>query len=150
MMIEIVSFQKSAAEFYIKALRIRKEVFIEEQKVTPDLEVEYEHESTFYLLFFNDQAVATGRWRATETGLKLERFAVLPAYRNKGIGSALLRKVLSDLNYYGGKIYLHSQLKAIRFYERQGFVKSGKLFYEAGIPHYLMLFNRNNKGDDEK
>ena len=40
----------------------------------------------------------------------------------------------------GKKIYLHSQLKAVPFYERNGFVKTGEPFKEAGMEHYHMDF----------
>lgn len=141
-MIEIKTFTLEDSALYNLALKIRHKVFIDEQHVPPALEVENEDSSTFYLLFQDDVPVATGRWRNTENGIKLERFAVLPAYRNLKLGTVLLKKVLDDLENSGQTVYLNSQIKAVSFYERQGFHKIGEMFEEAGIQHYKMLFSK--------
>ncbi len=140
---EILSFSIKDSTLYKTSLNIREKVFIEEQKVARQLEVENEDEATFYLLFVDEIAVGTGRWRKTKSGIKLERFAILPEYRNKNLGTVLLKKVLTDLEQQTGKIYLHAQLKAIPYYERQGFQKIGDLFVEAGIKHFEMIKSFN-------
>lgn len=136
---QVISFSISDKTHYNQALEIRKKVFIEEQKVARDLEVENEEEATYYLLLIGEKPVGTGRWRKTSAGIKLERFAVLPEYRNRSLGTMILRQVLEDLKSESGKIYLHSQLKAVPYYERQGFVKQGEKFEEANILHYTMV-----------
>lgn len=117
---------------------IRTRVFVEEQKVDRELEYDHEEESYFYLLYFDGNPVATARWRETEKGIKLERFAMLKEYRNKGLGTELLKAVLEDVGKLGKRVYLHSQLKAVSYYEREGFEKVGERFTEAGIEHYQM------------
>lgn len=142
---EIISFHfEERPDLAEKANRIRQTVFVEEQKVDPALEYdEFEHASTHYLLIVDSEPVATARWRETSKGVKLERFATLPEYRNKGLGALLLQRVLDDVRSSDGQIYLHSQLKAIPFYERHGFVKLGEQFTEAEIEHFEMtLENR--------
>jgi len=141
-MIEIKTFTLDDSVLYRLALEIRHKVFIDEQHVPPALEVENEDSATFYLLFQDKIPVATGRWRETGNGIKLERFAVLPDYRNQSLGTVLLKKVLNDLENSGKTIYLNSQIKAVSFYERQGFHKIGEMFEEAGIKHFTMV--RNN------
>ena len=89
-------------------------------------------------MFFDDVPIATTRWRNTKKGIKLERFAMLQEYRNKGIGSELLQRIMKDVSSLGKKIYLHAQIKEVSYYERVGFVKKGDVFVEAGIEHYLM------------
>jgi len=121
-----------------QAFSIRKQVFVEEQGVDPSLECDHEEESNHYLLFAGEKAIATARWRETEKGIKLERFAVLPSFRNRGIGEIILKEVLKDTLPSGKEIYLHSQIKAIPFYQRNGFLKAGEQFTEAGIEHFLM------------
>ncbi|MBM3434844.1 MAG: GNAT family N-acetyltransferase [Bacteroidetes bacterium] len=123
--------------------KIRTEVFVKEQNVDPVLEYEHEEEGHFYLMFIDDEPVATARWRMTKNGIKLELFAMLKEYRNQGLGSALLSEVMNDVMFQKQKIYLHSQLKAVSFYERAGFVKKGETFKEAGIDHYLMEYDYN-------
>jgi len=120
--------------------KIRTEVFVKEQNVDPVLEYEHEEEGHFYLMYLDKNPVATARWRTTENGIKLERFAMLKEFRNKGLGSVLLGEVMKDVPEQNQKIYLHAQLKAVPFYERAGFVKEGEIFTEAGIEHYLMEY----------
>jgi predicted GNAT family N-acyltransferase len=117
---------------------IRTKIFVEEQQVDRAVEYDHEEESHFYLLYFDGKPIATARWRETDKGIKLERFAMLKEFRNQGLGSELLKVVLNDVEKLGKKIYLHSQLKAVNYYERAGFIKVGEKFTEAGIEHYLM------------
>jgi len=120
---------------------IRTKVFVEEQLVDPGLEYEFEEQGNFYLLYFENIPIATARWRETEKGIKLERFAMLKEYRNQGFGSKLLAEVMKDVLPMNKKIYLHSQINAVTYYERAGFVKKGKMFIEADIKHYLMEYD---------
>jgi predicted GNAT family N-acyltransferase len=139
-MIEIVSFNISGSpDLAEQAHTIRQEVFVKEQHVDPEIEYdEYEGSAVHYLLYVDDEPVATARWRETSRGIKLERFATLKEYRNKGLGAVMLEDILEDIIPLGKEIYLHSQLKAIPFYERYGFVKEGKQFTEADIEHHTM------------
>lgn len=121
-----------------QSFALRRTVFVAEQGVPPALEYGHETEARHYLLTMDGQPVATGRWRETESGIKLERFAVLPAFRNRGVGAALLRAVLADVTSLGRTIYLHAQIRAVPFYERHGFVRQGDTFTEAGIVHFKM------------
>jgi len=123
-----------------KALAIRHEVFVKGQNVDPALEYEHEDDAHHYLLLLDEKPAATARWRETESGIKLERFATLEEYRNKGFGAALLKEILKDIIPLKKKIYLHSQLTAVKFYEKYGFVKEGEIFFEANIGHYKMIF----------
>jgi predicted GNAT family N-acyltransferase len=141
-MIQIKSFTSADQALYNKALEIRRQVFIEELNVDPTLEIENEEFCRFYLILIDDKPAGTARWRETEKGIKLERFALLPEFRNQGTGTILLQRILDDVTTFNKKIYLHSQLNAVRYYERQGFVKSGDIFTEALIQHYLMIFQK--------
>ncbi|QMU29426.1 GNAT family N-acetyltransferase [Adhaeribacter radiodurans] len=126
------------------AFTIREKVFVEEQKVPQDAEYD-QHDKTanHYLATYNEIPVGAARWRPTTNGIKLERFAVLPAYRNKQVGSALLHEVLKDVlaNFPDEKIYLHAQVPALSFYARHGFTKLGELFTECDIDHFKMVYS---------
>jgi predicted GNAT family N-acyltransferase len=137
-MLEIRRFGFQDKELFNICCAIRTRVFVEEQQVDRALEYDHEEESHFYLLYVDGKPVATARWRETDKGIKLERFAMLNEFRNQGLGSELLKEVLKDVQKLDKKIYLHSQLMAVSYYERAGFVKVGKKFTEAGIEHYLM------------
>ncbi|MFW5706163.1 MAG: GNAT family N-acetyltransferase [Bacteroidota bacterium] len=138
-MIEIVKFNSHNDVLYRQALEIRKTVFIDEQRVPVELEVENEEQATYYLMLLHGKAIGTARRRDTAKGIKLERFAVLPGYRNKAYGTSMLEEVLEDLRQSDRPVYLHSQINAVKYYERQGFVRQGEIFEEAGILHYTMV-----------
>ncbi|MGM0648220.1 MAG: GNAT family N-acetyltransferase [Bacteroidota bacterium] len=125
-----------------KAFGIREEVFIVEQQVPEDLEKD-SHDKTaiHYLLTLDGKAVATARRRLTSEGIKLERFATLKGYRNRGLGAKILLFVLDDIRDQGENIYLNAQAPAVSFYARHGFKKQGEPFMEAGISHYRMYYN---------
>lgn len=141
--INIFKFGFFDKELYEEALRIRKEVFVREQKVPEDEEVEHEEESTFFLLFYDNIPATTARYRFTDKGVKLERFATLRDFRGKGLAYILLNYILEDLKNCKKMIYLHAQSYIVNLYEKAGFVKKGDVFYEAGIPHYLMVLEKS-------
>ena len=126
------------------AFAIRRQVFVEEQRVPAREEYdEYEDSSTHYLAFADGTPCGTARWRRTSDGVKLERFAVLNAYRGRGVGRALVRAALADVFRQQPepieRIYLHAQLTAMPLYTHFGFVPIGPMFEEAGIQHYKMV-----------
>ena len=139
-MFQVKRFTFQDKEKAEQAFSIRKKVFVEEQGVDATLEYDHEEEAHHYLLFLGEKPIATARWRETEKGIKLERFAVLPHFRNRGIGEIILKEVLKDVSSSEKMIYLHAQVKAVPFYERNGFYKVGKQFTEAGIGHFLMMY----------
>lgn len=122
-----------------KVFAIRREVFVGEQNCPPELEWEFEDESSHFLATVDGVPAGASRWRKTDKGYKLERFAVLKDFRNKGVGQALVQTVLSDLPANADYVYLHAQISAVTLYERFGFVKTGPEFEEAGIRHYKMV-----------
>jgi len=139
-MIKVQKFKTDNQELANKVFAIREEVFVQEQCVKREEEYDrFEDESTHYIAFDDEKPVATARWRETEKGVKLERFAVLKPYRRKGFGEAILQEVLKDVKPLKKKIYLHAQLTAVPFYERNGFEKEGDVFEEANILHYRMF-----------
>ncbi len=125
------------------AFKIREEVFVIEQEVDPAAEYdEFEETSTHFLAKLDGDPVGTARWRFTQNGVKLERFAVLKEARGKGIGQALVAEVLNDIstdpNAIGKLKYLHAQLTAVPLYLKFGFEKEGDIFEECKILHYKM------------
>ena len=127
------------------AFTIREKVFVEGQGVPADDEYDqHDRQATtrHYLARVDGQPAGAARWRPTDHGVKLERFAVLPAFRGHGVGTALVRQVLADVQAEApeaAQVYLHAQLRAIPLYERTGFRKVGELFEECDIQHYKMV-----------
>lgn len=124
---------------------IRNLVFIQEQAVSQEEEYdEFEAGSTHFLAFMDGEAAGTARWRHTEKGIKLERFAVKKEFRGKRVGSALVYAVLEDVNKQSSgseMIYLHAQVQALPFYAGLGFEAYGEEFVEADIIHRKMIFS---------
>jgi predicted GNAT family N-acyltransferase len=122
-----------------KVFAIRKIVFVDEQNCPPELEWENEDVSTHFLALSDHQPCGACRWRKTDKGYKLERFAVLKEFRGQGIGRALVANALADLPDDVGYIYLNAQLDAMSLYAKFGFVAEGEQFEEAGIQHFKMV-----------
>lgn len=123
-----------------KVFAIRKTVFVVEQNCPPELEWENEDVSIHFLAKYNNQEAGACRWRKTDQGYKLERFAVLKELRGKGIAQEMIKAILNDLPKNADYIYLHAQLTAVPLYQKMGFVAEGDQFEEAGIQHYKMVF----------
>ena len=120
------------------AFAIRREVFVDEQGCPPQLEADGNDIATHYLITVDGEPVGASRWRITDKGYKLERFAVLKKFRGCGVGQELVKAVLADIPPNALLIYLHSQIDAVSLYERFGFKKVGDEFVEAGIRHFTM------------
>lgn len=122
---------------------IREQVFVHEQNVPRDAEYDqYEATAKHYLATYNQTPCGAARWRVTDDGVKLERFAVLQPYRNKKIGGHVLKAVLEDVlaAHPEKKIYLNAQLPAVDFYKQHGFITEGDMFTECDIVHYKMIY----------
>ena len=127
-----------------KAFEIRNLVFCEEQKVSKEIEFDgLDQFCNHYLAKINELPIGTARVREQTRGtFKIERMAVLKGYRNKGVGKAIIKKILKDyLNLSKiNKLILNSQIEAKDFYKRFGFIEVGKEFLEANIKHQKMIY----------
>ena len=120
------------------AYPIRLAVFVHEQKVPEELELDDDDPTAWHAVVFQDgQAIATGR--LLRNG-KIGRLAILREYRGLGLGSELLKTLVSYGRQEGIKqFFLHAQTSAIGFYERLGFKAIAPVFNEAGIDHIKMV-----------
>lgn len=121
------------------AFVIRRKVFVEEQGVAPELELENEEVSVHFLALLDNQPCGACRYRKTDKGYKLERFAVLKEFRGKRVGQALVAAVLDDIPDNAEVIYLNAQSDAVGLYAKFGFAVEGEEFEEAGIKHLKMV-----------
>jgi ElaA protein len=119
---------------------IRMSVFVDEQQVSPQEEIDGLDDSCLhYVAFADSRAVATARVIPKPPIAKIGRVAVVRELRGKHIGLDLMRFVLRDVAESGfTEAILDSQTYAIAFYARLGFVAEGAEFLDAGIPHYRM------------
>jgi len=124
----------------ISLSEIRRKVFIEEQQVPEELEWDEDDKACVHVLVTdNNIPIATGRIKMDG---HIGRMAVLKDYRNKGVGSAVLKALINFSKTVKMKsVYLHAQTSAIPFYEKHGFIISSDVFMDAGIPHKIMKMN---------
>ena len=126
-------------------ISIRRIVFIEELNIPEYKEIDDNEDSATYVLAnIESKYVGTARWRNTDLGIKLERFAVLSEYRSCGIGTEMTKFILKQLDHTK-LIYLNAQESAISFYKKLGFDLMGPRFDEVGIPHQKMIFPKVSK-----
>ena len=120
---------------------IRRKVFIEEQDIPEDIEMDdILVNAQSICAIFDGEYVGTARYRETSSGVKLERFAVLKEHRFRGVGKALVNFIFDHFDQRKD-IYLHAQEPVVDFYSLLGFKKVENKFYEAGIPHWKMIKN---------
>ena len=121
---------------------IRELVFRKEQKVPYEEDEVFEEqlEAKTYLIYLKDKVIGTIRYRLVNDEYKVERFAILKEYRNKGYGKQAFNYFVELLatKFNPCTITLNSQEAVIGFYETCGFVKEGDMFVEAGINHIKM------------
>lgn len=141
MQITIVKFNSDNNKLFREAKKIRTKVFIEEQNTEFKEEFDgLDEEAKHYLVYYNNIPAATGRRRLTDEGHKLERFAVCKDFRGKYLAINLMKEMLKDVLPDEKKIYLYAQTHAEKFYEKLGFKRVGKMFIEANIKHYKMVY----------
>lgn len=128
-----------------QSFAIRRTVFIEEQQVPEEIEIDghdYEGETRYVLAFAaNGAAAGTARFRPYSDGIvKVERVAVLASERGGGVGRAMMLEIEKEAVAAGNiSIKLSAQLHARLFYENLGFEAKGPVYLEAGIAHVDML-----------
>jgi N-acetylglutamate synthase-like GNAT family acetyltransferase len=93
-------------------------------------------------LALDGSAIGAGRLVPPEQAgapARIGRMAVLPAWRGKGVGDAMLHALLQQSRQHGWyAVALNAQASAIDFYLRHDFVPRGERFMEAGIEHQAM------------
>lgn len=119
------------------AAPVRFAVFVEEQKVPADIELdEWDARSLHAVARHGDRVVGTGRLLPDA---HVGRMAVLAPARGRGVGTALLRALVEAARRQGhAEVVLSAQTHAVAFYRREGFREEGDVYDDAGIPHITM------------
>jgi len=117
---------------------VREKVFIEEQSVPRELEWDEWDARSEHAIACDAAGRAIGTARLLPDG-RVGRMAVLPEWRRRGVGAALLEAILGQARGRAlPRVTLHAQTHAAGFYRRFGFSERGSEFLEAGIPHVEM------------
>lgn len=117
---------------------VRKTVFVDEQGVLAELEWDGRDEHCIHVLAETPAGDAIGTGRLLPDG-HIGRMAVLKHWRGRGVGSALLERLVAVAREQGfDRVELSAQTHAIDFYARFGFEALGDEYLDAGIPHRAM------------
>ena len=131
--IELMPWEKARAH----AAPIRFTVFVEEQGVPLEIELDEQDPLSIHVVAFeNRKPVATGRLLPDG---HIGRMAVLKDWRRRGIGALMLQALIERAKERGcAEVALSAQVHAVPFYRAHGFVPQGDEYLEAGIRHQAM------------
>lgn len=121
-----------------KLRAVREPVFVVEQHCPIEEEWDALDAPSAHALVLNDrdEPVATGRLTPDH---KIGRMAVLAGYRGSGVGALVMEHLIAKARELGyPELALSSQVHAIPFYERFGFIADGPEYLDANIPHRMM------------
>jgi len=124
---------------------LRKQVFVDEQKIPAEMEWDAADPVCLHAVAYNRLGVplATGRLVEYAPGVsKIGRMAVAATMRGSRIGRAVLDNLVQAARERGDtQVLLHAQCSAAPFYLRAGFRQQGERFDEAGIAHVAMVLD---------
>jgi predicted GNAT family N-acyltransferase len=117
---------------------IRFEVFVREQRVPAEIELDAQDALSLHAIgFLAEKAVATGRLLPDG---HIGRMAVLQAWRGRGIGGRIRARLMEAARRRGDReVALSAQVHAVGFYRAHGFRPVGEVYQEAGIDHQAMV-----------
>jgi predicted GNAT family N-acyltransferase len=128
--IELMPWEQARAQ----ASRVRFTVFVEEQQVPADIELDEHDAHCLHALAFSDD-LAVGTARLLPDG-HIGRMAVLREWRGRGVGTLMLESLIDRARQLGhSQVMLSAQTHAVSFYRKHGFVEEGAEYMDAGIPH---------------
>lgn len=126
---------------FATCLALRMEIFVREQGVPAEIENDSEDAGALHLLARLDgEPVGTARLLREGTTRKIGRVCIVKRARGAGLGLALMRAAIGELEAIGGltRVILGAQASALPFYRKLGFTPYGAPFESAGISHLMM------------
>lgn len=117
---------------------LRNMVFVVEQQITEEPEIDGLDPVCHHTVarVGGEGIVGTARVFFNKSPVKVGRVAVDRDYRNRGIGTAVMKHIQQQLG--GERAFLHAQIQTRDWYERLGWRPVGDVFDEAGIEHIEM------------
>lgn len=125
---------------YHDALKLRQEIFVKEQNVAKDDEIDGESGPLYFVGYSNDEALVTARvFEEVQRTWHIQRVAVKKSARKHGLGSQILTEIENNARKKGIRLLtLGAQDQAQAFYLKLGFKVQGSGFLDAGIKHHRM------------
>lgn len=137
MEVKIVTNEQELAD----AFEVRKTVFIHEQQVPEEEEIDQFESDSVHFVLYDDHGkpAGAGRFRVLDGIGKVERICVLKENRKTGAGVAVMDKIEEHAKSQGiSTLKLNAQTHAIPFYSKLGYETVSEEFMDAGIPHKTM------------
>lgn len=128
---------------YQDAIAIRRAVFIDEQGIAPEEELDgTDEDKMHYVGYVDDQPVTTARIdMLAGNRVKIQRVATVATARHQGYAGELIKQIIADAQKSDiARISLDAQVTAMAFYREVGFTLVGETFKEAGIDHRTMQY----------
>jgi len=89
--------------------------------------------------FIDTTLVSVASVYPDSSSIRLRKFATDTEHQGKGIGSAVLRKVLAEARDSGFSVFwCDARESAISFYEQFGMKAEGEKFFKASLPYFKM------------
>lgn len=147
---EVLMWLRSDTPMFDQVLRLRSEVFVVEQAVPEELEVDAGDAIAYHLAALSgpgrvgDKQAVIGTLRLIIEGssARIGRLSVSRERRGRGLGRRLIEEALAEATRKGCNVaVLASQLYLIEFYQSMGFVVVSDRFLDAGILHVKMTLD---------
>lgn len=118
---------------------IREEVFVKEQGFMVEFD-NIDETASCVVLYENQIPIACCRYFEGEAGeYVIGRLAVRKEYRGRHLGEQMLEIVEKAVKDAGGRrVSLSAQVQAEGFYEKQGYLKIGDIYYDEHCEHIHM------------
>ncbi|WP_342305425.1 GNAT family N-acetyltransferase [Methanolobus sp. ZRKC5] len=131
----------NGSDDFSDAYKVRRDVFVIEQNIDENLELDEYDVISLHLVVYNDKIpVATGRIFEHDDSFTIGRICIIKEYRNRNIGKLLMKNLIEKTISMGAKeLHLSSQLYATGFYKKFGFKEYGETYDDAGIEHISMI-----------
>ena len=123
------------------AISIRFRVFVSEQSVPPEEELDdADATATHAIAISQDKVIGTGRLIVQDESIVIiGRMAVDLEWRRKGVGGRILTFLEQEARSRGlRQSLLHAQEYVKSFYASHGYAEHGDVFLEVDIPHVEM------------
>ncbi|OIJ18753.1 GNAT family N-acetyltransferase [Anaerobacillus alkalidiazotrophicus] len=122
------------------AYEVRMKVFVDEQKVPAEEEIDqFEETATHFVVYDLEKPIGAGRLRQLDGFGKIERICIEADYRDKGVGKLLMEAIEIEGKELGFTDFkLNAQIQATGFYKKLGYEVTSGEFLDAGIPHVTM------------
>lgn len=141
----IVAYDQLTDEQRDAVFALRHDVFVGEQEIWSEPDRDGKDPACMHVLaLMQGQVVGTCRLLPVEIdgrgAIKVGRLAVARAYRRRGIGRAMVRRVNVYLAEQGVEGVMHAQAHLEDWYASFGWQREGGVFMEAGIEHVKMRY----------